>query len=133
MQEREGYAAPVAFTTPFNSRPAFISSARRSHAYPEMGRDRAPALAGGPDLVNRITVEHAPRPSQVATGLCAVPDEVWMQQISRNATDDGWETLDRRRYALQDRDTKQPSSSTDLLARGLSRISPQRAPTAPLV
>jgi len=38
------------------------------------------------------------------------PDEAWMQQMARNATDKSWGHLERRRYALHDRDSKFCSS-----------------------
>jgi transposase InsO family protein len=39
-------------------------------------------------------------------GVTRHPDEAWMQQMARNATDESWGHLERRRYALHDRDTK---------------------------
>jgi transposase len=39
-------------------------------------------------------------------GVTRHPDEGWMQQMARNATDESWGCLDQRRYALHDRDTK---------------------------
>jgi len=39
-------------------------------------------------------------------GITRHPDEAWMQQMARNATDESWGHLDCRRYALHDRDTK---------------------------
>jgi len=38
--------------------------------------------------------------------LEAIPDELWMQQMARNPTDEGWGYLYQRRYVLHDRDTK---------------------------
>src|SRR6516165_9894132 len=39
-------------------------------------------------------------------GITRHPDQAWMQQMARNATGETWGSLDRRRYALHDRDTK---------------------------
>jgi hypothetical protein len=39
-------------------------------------------------------------------GITRHPDEPWMQQMARNATDEGWGYLDQRHYVLHDRDTK---------------------------
>jgi hypothetical protein len=39
-------------------------------------------------------------------GITRHPDEAWMQQMARNATDEDWGYLDQRRYMLHDRDTK---------------------------
>jgi putative transposase len=39
-------------------------------------------------------------------GITRHPDEAWMQQMARNATDESWGHLERRRYSLHDRDTK---------------------------
>jgi len=46
---------------------ALVSPAHRSDTHTEVGRYRAPALAASPHLVNGVTVEYAPRPSQAAT------------------------------------------------------------------
>jgi putative transposase len=39
-------------------------------------------------------------------GITCHPDQVWMQQMARNASGESWRFLDQRRYALHDRDTK---------------------------
>ena len=39
-------------------------------------------------------------------GITRHPDEAWMEQMARNATDESWGHLEHRRYALHDRDTK---------------------------
>jgi transposase len=39
-------------------------------------------------------------------GMTRHPDQAWMQQMARNATDESWGYLNQRRYALHDRDTK---------------------------
>lgn len=39
-------------------------------------------------------------------GMTPHPDQAWMQQMARNATDESWRYPDQRRYALHDRDTK---------------------------
>jgi transposase InsO family protein len=39
-------------------------------------------------------------------GITRHPDEAWMQQMGRKATDESWGQLERRRYVLHDRDTK---------------------------
>ena len=39
-------------------------------------------------------------------GITRHPDEAWMEQMARNATGESWGNLERRRYALHDRDTK---------------------------
>jgi hypothetical protein len=46
-------------------------------------------------------------------GITCHPDQVWMQQMARNATGESWGFLDQRRYALHDRDTKFCSQSRD--------------------
>jgi putative transposase len=39
-------------------------------------------------------------------GITRHPDETWMQQMARNATDESWGHLEHRRYALHDRDSQ---------------------------
>ena len=39
-------------------------------------------------------------------GITRHPDQAWMQQMARNATDESWGYLDKRHYALHDRDAK---------------------------
>jgi hypothetical protein len=39
-------------------------------------------------------------------GITRHTDEAWMEQMGRNATVESWGNLERRRYALHDRDTK---------------------------
>jgi len=51
-------------------------------------------------------------------GITRHPDELWMQQMARNATDEGWGYLDQRRYVLHDRDTKFCPSFRTILAVG---------------
>jgi len=36
-------------------------------------------------------------------GITRHPDEAWMEQMARNATDESWGPLERRPYALLDR------------------------------
>ena len=63
-------------------------------------------------------------------GITRHPDELWMQQIARNATDEGWGYLDQRRYVLHDRDTKFCASFRSiLLSGGIKPITlPARSP-----
>jgi putative transposase len=51
-------------------------------------------------------------------GITRHPDEAWMQQMARNATDESWRPLDCRRYALHDRDTKFCASFRSTLKSG---------------
>ena len=51
-------------------------------------------------------------------GITRYPDEGWMEQMARNATDESWGHLERRRYALHDRDTKFCASFRATLASG---------------
>ena len=51
-------------------------------------------------------------------GITRHPDEAWMQQMARNATNESWGHLERRRYALHDRDTKFCASFRAALASG---------------
>jgi transposase InsO family protein len=51
-------------------------------------------------------------------GLTRYPNEPWMQQMARNATDESWGYLDQRRYVLHDRDTKFCASFRALLSSG---------------
>lgn len=51
-------------------------------------------------------------------GITRHPDEAWMEQMARNATDESWGHLERRRYALHDRDTKFCVSFRATLAAG---------------
>ena len=51
-------------------------------------------------------------------GVTRHPDEAWMQQMARNATDESWGYLDQRRYALHDRDAKLCTSFRATLASG---------------
>ena len=51
-------------------------------------------------------------------GITRHPDEAWMQQMARNATDESWGHLERKRYALHDRDTKFCASFRATLASG---------------
>ena len=59
-------------------------------------------------------------------GITRHPDELWMQQIARNATDEAWGYLDQRRYMLHDRDTKFCTSFRSILISGA--IKPIRLP-----
>ena len=63
-------------------------------------------------------------------GITRHPDEPWMQQIARNATNEGWGYLDQRRYVLHDRDTKFCASFRTTLAAGGIRaiVLPARSP-----
>jgi len=51
-------------------------------------------------------------------GITRHPDEAWMEQMARNATDESWGHLERRRYALHDRDTKFCAKFRATLASG---------------
>ena len=51
---------------------------------------------------------------QVA-GITSHPDEEWMQQMARSATQDGWGHLASCRYVLHDRDTKRRARLGGLL------------------
>jgi hypothetical protein len=62
-------------------------------------------------------------------GITRHPDEAWMQQMARNATDESWGQLERRCYALHDRDTKFCASFRVTLASGIKPIQlPERSP-----
>ena len=50
-------------------------------------------------------------------GITRHPDQAWMRQIARNATET-WGFLKQRRYALHDRDTKFCSVFRATLAAG---------------
>jgi hypothetical protein len=49
-------------------------------------------------------------------GITAHPDQIWMQQIARNATLEHWGYLNPCRYVLHDRDKKFCASFRDTLA-----------------
>jgi hypothetical protein len=51
-------------------------------------------------------------------GITQHPDEEWMQQMARNATDETWGYLEHRRYILHDRDAKFCSSFPQTLKSG---------------
>jgi hypothetical protein len=51
-------------------------------------------------------------------GITQHPDEEWMQQMARNATDETWGYLEHRRYILHDRDAKFCSSFRQTLKSG---------------
>jgi transposase InsO family protein len=51
-------------------------------------------------------------------GITRHPDQAWMEQMARNATDESWGFLDQRRYVLHDRDTKFCASFRATLASG---------------
>jgi putative transposase len=63
-------------------------------------------------------------------GITPHPDEAWMQQMARNATNESWGSLERRSYALHDRDTKFCASfRSTLVAGGIRPIQlPPRSP-----
>jgi hypothetical protein len=63
-------------------------------------------------------------------GITCHPDQVWMQQMARNASGESWGFLDQRRYALHDRDTKFCSQfRATLKAGGIQPIQlPARSP-----
>jgi len=63
-------------------------------------------------------------------GITRHPDQGWMEQIARTATQAEWGALDRCRYVLHDRDTKFSSSfRSALAAEGLKAIVlPARSP-----
>jgi hypothetical protein len=51
-------------------------------------------------------------------GITRHPDEEWMQQMARNATQDSWGPLNRCRRVFHDRDTKFCASFRSVLAAG---------------
>ena len=51
-------------------------------------------------------------------GITRHPDQEWMEQIARSATQDDWGHLHRCRYILHDRDTKFCASFRSVLAAG---------------
>ena len=51
-------------------------------------------------------------------GIIRHPDEAWMQQMARNATNENWGSLEHPRYVLHDRDTKFCASFRSTLAAG---------------
>jgi transposase InsO family protein len=63
-------------------------------------------------------------------GITRHPDREWMEQIARNATQDSWGCLNKRRYVLHDRDTKFcPSFRSALAEAGGKPIAlPARSP-----
>lgn len=62
-------------------------------------------------------------------GITWHPDEAWMQQMARNATGESWGNLERRRYALHDRDTTFCDSFRATLRSG--GIRPIQLPATP--
>jgi len=63
-------------------------------------------------------------------GITRHPDQSWMEQMARNATDESWGFLDQRRYALHDRDTKFCAAfRATLISGGVNPIQlPARSP-----
>ena len=63
-------------------------------------------------------------------GITRHPDQVWMQQMARNATGEEWGFLEQRRYVLHDRDAKFCSVfRSTLTAGGIKPIQlPPRSP-----
>jgi putative transposase len=57
-------------------------------------------------------------------GITRHPDEAWMEQMARNATAESWGNLERRRYALHDRNTKFCASFRTTLAGGWNQAGP---------
>jgi putative transposase len=51
-------------------------------------------------------------------GITRHPDQAWMEQMARNATDESWGFLDQRRYVLHDRDAKFCASFRATLTSG---------------
>jgi len=51
-------------------------------------------------------------------GITRHPDQEWMEQVARSATQDTWGYLNRCRYVLHDRDTKFWASFRSVLAVG---------------
>jgi len=51
-------------------------------------------------------------------GITRHPDQAWMEQMARNATEESWGYLNQRRYVLHDRDTKFCASFRATLASG---------------
>jgi integrase-like protein len=51
-------------------------------------------------------------------GITRHPDQEWMQQIARSATQESWGYLDECRYVLHDRDAKFCASFRSVLAAG---------------
>src|SRR5580700_995391 len=63
-------------------------------------------------------------------GITRHPDQEWMEQIARSATQESWGYLDGCRYVLHDRDTKFCASFRSVLAAGgvKSLALPARSP-----
>lgn len=62
-------------------------------------------------------------------GITRHPDQEWMEQIARSATQETWGYLHSCRYVLRDRDTKFCASFRSVLAAGVKTISlPARSP-----
>ena len=59
-------------------------------------------------------------------GISVHPNERWMQQMARNATMEGWGTLQDCRYLLHDRDTKYTLSFRAIIKSG--RVKPLALP-----
>jgi putative transposase len=57
-------------------------------------------------------------------GITRHPDQEWMEQIARSATQESWGYLNRCRYVLHDRDTKFCASFRSVLAAGGVRTIP---------
>jgi hypothetical protein len=51
-------------------------------------------------------------------GIAEHPDSVWMEQMGRNATSEGWGFLQDRRYLLHDRDAKFSDSFRNTVRAG---------------
>ena len=74
-------------------------------------------MAGTGDLLCIVLYSHG-EPTRQLGGITRHPDEAWMLQIARNATDETWGHLEHTRYALHDRDTKFCASFRAMLASG---------------
>jgi putative transposase len=63
-------------------------------------------------------------------GITVHPDELWMKQMARNVTMDGWGALRDCRYLLHDRDTKYSHSFRAIIASGQVEplVLPARSP-----
>src|ERR1700685_2682817 len=62
-------------------------------------------------------------------GITRHPDQEWMEQIARSATQESWGYLHPCRYVLHDRDTKFCASFRSVLAAGVKAIPlPARSP-----
>jgi len=72
---------------------------------------------GAGDLLRTVFIHLESRKVDIA-GITVHPNEVWMKQMARNATMEGWGTLRDCRYLLHDRDTKYTQSFRAIIGSG---------------